>query len=325
MTEFEITHGLSQVHPGPLEPLEAAKVPAPRIHAEVEPDPRGVSVGVYLESRCVYNGAHPIPAGTGPERDWELSCDNCNGSGHVFVERQVAERKTDLQEFKEECECCEGRGFAFAFADIPGIAQYVKSCRPAEALDAGMSQEVPAEVMAALDRMCTPLDPSWLKGVTDEVDAKNMNIIRDYILRRPASTVATEGEQKEAVMDAIAEALGDAYDCTRVWSAWGVGTMSQDDFCRVTDDAGRLGELADAAIAAMTPAPAAGDAQDAARYRWLRDPQTDVALVLDKRTGYVPEDESIPGIGGYHTYEYRAGEELDAAIDAAIAQRKGDA
>ncbi|OAD17158.1 hypothetical protein [Achromobacter insolitus] len=66
-------------------------------------------------------------------------------------------------------------------------------------------------------------------------------------------------------------------------------------------------------------APAAGDALDAARYRWLRDPQTDVALVLDKRTGYVPVDERFPNVGGYHTYEYRAGEELDAAIDAALA------
>lgn len=66
-------------------------------------------------------------------------------------------------------------------------------------------------------------------------------------------------------------------------------------------------------------ASAQDDAKDAARYRWLRDPQSDVALVLDKQTGYVPEDERIPGIGGYHTYEYRAGEELDAAIDEAIA------
>ncbi len=61
------------------------------------------------------------------------------------------------------------------------------------------------------------------------------------------------------------------------------------------------------------------NARDAARYRWLRDPQTDVALVLDKRTGYVPEDERVRGVGGYYTYEYRAGEELDAAIDAALA------
>lgn len=71
--------------------------------------------------------------------------------------------------------------------------------------------------------------------------------------------------------------------------------------------------------AARSRAPAAGDALDAKRYRWLRDPQSDPALVLDKRTGYVPEDESVRGVGGYYTYEYRAGEELDAAIDAALA------
>lgn len=64
-------------------------------------------------------------------------------------------------------------------------------------------------------------------------------------------------------------------------------------------------------------------AMDGLRYRWLRDPQTDVALVLDKRTGYVPEDESTPGVGGYYMYEYRAGEELDAAVDAALAAEIG--
>lgn len=59
--------------------------------------------------------------------------------------------------------------------------------------------------------------------------------------------------------------------------------------------------------------------KDAERYRWLRDTETDVSLVLDKQTGWVPPDENVPGIGGYHTYEYRAGEELDQAIDAARA------
>jgi hypothetical protein len=75
--------------------------------------------------------SHPIPTGATGERDWELSCDECNGSGHVFVKHQVAERKTDVQEFKEECEGCDGRGFNIAFEDIPGIAEYVKTCRPA--------------------------------------------------------------------------------------------------------------------------------------------------------------------------------------------------
>ena len=60
---------------------------------------------------------------------------------------------------------------------------------------AGDVQGVPAEVMAALDRMCTPLDQSWLKGVTAEADAKCMQTIRDYILHRPACAPAAGDAQ----------------------------------------------------------------------------------------------------------------------------------
>lgn len=118
------------------------------ITVTVDYDPRGVSVGVRQGSHCIYSGAHPLPASAGAStagnpqaaRDWELTCHKCDGSGHVYVKHQVAERKTDMQEFKEECECCEGRGFVFAFQDIPGIEEYVKACSPApaagDALDA---------------------------------------------------------------------------------------------------------------------------------------------------------------------------------------------
>ena len=60
--------------------------------------------------------------------------------------------------------------------------------------------------------------------------------------------------------------------------------------------------------------------KDAARYRWLRAPDTDVALVLDKVVGYEPIGPG--GTGGYNRYEYRAGDELDAAIDAALTPTK---
>lgn len=60
--------------------------------------------------------------------------------------------------------------------------------------------------------------------------------------------------------------------------------------------------------------------RDAMRYRWLRAPTTDVALVLDKRTEWVPPDDVVPGVGGHWVYEYRAGDELDAAVDAARKQ-----
>ncbi|NMU88370.1 hypothetical protein HGQ98_00505 [Achromobacter ruhlandii] len=49
-----------------------------------------------------------------------------------------------------------------------------------------VEQGIPADVMAALDRMCTPLDTSVLKGATADADAFCMQLIRDYVLRRPA-------------------------------------------------------------------------------------------------------------------------------------------
>lgn len=64
-------------------------------------------------------------------RDWELTCEGCDGDGFVYVERRVGPCQTDIQTFKEECECCEGRGFTIAFEDIPGIAEYVRKSRPA--------------------------------------------------------------------------------------------------------------------------------------------------------------------------------------------------
>jgi hypothetical protein len=41
---------------------------------------------------------------------------------------------------------------------------------------------VPANVVAALDRMCTPLDKSWLAGATAEEDARCMALIRAFVL-----------------------------------------------------------------------------------------------------------------------------------------------
>lgn len=49
---------------------------------------------------------------------------------------------------------------------------------------------VPEEVMRAVDRMCKPLDDSWLgsQSATAQSDARCMKVIRDYIL----STTDTE-------------------------------------------------------------------------------------------------------------------------------------
>lgn len=76
------------------------------------------------------------------------------------------------------------------------------------------------------------------------------------------------------------------------------------------------------ALPPVQPPAQSEQARDAERYRWLRNPDRDVALVIDKQTGWVPPDDAVPGVGGYWTYEYRAGEELDAAIDDAMQARK---
>lgn len=54
---------------------------------------------------------------------------------------------------------------------------------------------------------------------------------------------------KRYLRDVIAQAIGsDAYDCTRVWQAWGVGTMSEDDFVPIVDQEDRLSEIVDACL-----------------------------------------------------------------------------
>lgn len=185
-----------------------------------------------------------------PARDWELTCHECDGYGHVYVKHQVAERQSDVQEFKEECECCEGRGFVFAFQDIPGIEEYVKACRTAPAAP-GVST-VEAQPVA------------WMDPDTQDVISAE----------RKASWLNEYGAGGAAKAAMYTRALGD-----------------------------------------LRPAPAAGDALDAKRYRAIRNPPYsdrygDLYAMTFQGDGDIP----------------LKGDELDAAADAAIAaQRKGDA
>jgi hypothetical protein len=85
--------------------------------------------------------------------------------------------------------------------------------------------------------------------------------------------------------------------------------------------AGRNGDVVlgecEAEVILSTLRSCAQNERDARRYRWLRDPHQQIAKVIDKVSG-----ESPRGLYGEFTgfdYEYRSGEELDAAIDAQLA------
>ena len=60
-------------------------------------------------------------------------------------------------------------------------------------------------------------------------------------------------DMRTVLHGAITDALGDAYDCTRVWSAWGCGTMTEDDFTLIKEDSDRMSELVDAAFEVVQP------------------------------------------------------------------------
>lgn len=79
-----------------------------------------------------------------------------------------------------------------------------------------------------------------------------------------ASLSANAGEprnaiDRDALIDAIAQGLHGTWHCTRVWEAWHVGTLSQDDFEPV-DESETPTEIADAVLALLAaPGPADGE------------------------------------------------------------------
>lgn len=76
--------------------------------------------------------------------------------------------------------------------------------------------------------------------------------IAPRIEKKLSATTVTPS--KEVLVELICKHLGDAYFCTRVWSAWGVGAMGQDDFSPVADS-DMPHDLADEIIAALRTTP----------------------------------------------------------------------
>lgn len=77
----------------------------------------------------------------------------------------------------------------------------------------------------------------------------------DQVMALRAERDAVAAYDTNLIDQTLRESLGDAYDCTRVWNAWGYGTMGPDDFALVSDNDERIAEIREAVLAAL-PAPA---------------------------------------------------------------------
>ncbi len=60
------------------------------------------------------------------------------------------------------------------------------------------ASSVPEDVRAALDRMCTPMDESWLSGATAKEDARCMALIRNHVLAAPPANAQLHQQLADA-------------------------------------------------------------------------------------------------------------------------------
>ena len=123
---------------------------------------------------------------------------------------------------------------------------------------------------------------------------------RDGVASLSANAVEPRNAiDRDALIDAIAQGLHGTWHCTRVWEAWHVGTMSQDDFEPV-DESETPTEIADAVLVLLAAPPTA---QQGAAYAALPESFLEIPDV---------QDES--GINAYYSREV-----VLECIDAALA------
>ena len=116
-----------------------------------------------------------------------LSCPFC-GSTNCSLSMRVGAWKFAY------CPDCLTEGPAMD-NDSDAIAAWNRRAPSKVQAEAVRAMCVPPEVTAALDRMCTPLDPSVLTGATASADAHSMQVIQNYILETARSGWISIGER----------------------------------------------------------------------------------------------------------------------------------
>jgi len=132
----------------------------------------------------------------------------------------------------------------------------------AERIDATIGG-IATEIVAAAKQACRQVarmdpdrdEPGYGEGHgiacarCEEAIEADVRATSDDLLSRLTNEVeAAAAVRRERLAMALSASLDGAYDCTRVWEAWSVGTMGQNDFAPVSD---RIEEIVDEAMATI--------------------------------------------------------------------------
>lgn len=71
------------------------------------------------------------------------------------------------------------------------------------------------------------------------------------LVEKQALIALVSNPLKERLKNTLREQLNDALYCTRVWEAWGYGTMTEDDFECLARDEEYIEQLADAILTTL--------------------------------------------------------------------------
>ena len=182
--------GLAQLVPShwmELPPYPGAAPAAAPLTVVLDPDPRGVSVGVYQGSRCVYNGAHPIPTGaTGDVQDG-------------LAEAQRLAQALFQRHFSQDDDYVSGRVKWEVLDDLPGVLSQIDN------MVSGLVQPAAPAAGDALDPnhradlhyILDVLGRVAKAAPKDQELAAALNGMR-YVVSRTDAAIAQQSQRKEA-------------------------------------------------------------------------------------------------------------------------------
>ena len=146
----------------------------------------------------------------------------------------------------------------FSFVNLNSPEHYTAFAQAILALNNAAWLEMLAGQEANAYRVSIAAEPELGDWLSEDDPSENEDgwIVRKlYTAPVLAQAPAVAVPDVDTLTDIVAGILSGTYHCHRVWSAWGVGTMSENDFSRVEESCTPR-EVAEAVLYAITAAQA---------------------------------------------------------------------